>query len=161
MTNNLIFFLPFIPLLSLPIYIATRSNKLHHGANLLVNGIVLAISLYLTKEILSVHTLTNPRFHTYLDPLNTLLLLITAFLNFLISIYAVNYLNADVKHEKITKPRIRIYYIMTNIFTFTMLLALTSGNFGIMWIAIEATTLASAFLVGFYNKRSSIEAAWK
>ena len=56
MTNNLIFFLPFIPLLSLPIYIATRSNKLHHGANLLVNCIVLAISLYLTKEILSEHT---------------------------------------------------------------------------------------------------------
>jgi hydrogenase-4 component F len=30
-----------------------------------------------------------------------------------------------------------------------------------MWIAIEATTLASAFLVGFYNKSTSVEAAWK
>ena len=42
-----------------------------------------------------------------------------------------------------------------------MLLALTSGNFGIIWIAVEATTLASTFLVGFYNKHSSVEAAWK
>ena len=32
---------------------------------------------------------------------------------------------------------------------------------GIMWIAIEATTLASAFLVGFYNNKNAIEAAWK
>ena len=42
-----------------------------------------------------------------------------------------------------------------------MFLALTTGNIGIMWIAIEATTLASAFLVAFYNRPQSIEAAWK
>ncbi len=159
--TNLLFILPFIPLVSLPIYITTRSTKLHHAANLVINGIILAIAVLLAKDILLNHTLIGSMFHTYLDPLSALLLLITAFLNFLISIYAVNYLNYDVKHEKITKARIRIYYIMTNIFTFTMLLALTNGNFGIVWIAIEATTLASAFLVGFYNKRSSIEASWK
>lgn len=160
MTNNLLFILPIIPLLSLPVYITTRNTRLHHGTNLLINGIILVISIILIKDILANYAV-HSAFHTYLDPLNALLLLVTAFLNFLISIYAVNYLNADVHHEKITKPRIRIYYIMTNIFTFTMLLALTNGNFGIMWIAIEATTLASAFLVGFYNKKSSIEASWK
>ena len=32
---------------------------------------------------------------------------------------------------------------------------------GFMWIAIEATTLASAFLVGFYNDKYALEAAWK
>jgi hydrogenase-4 component F len=30
-----------------------------------------------------------------------------------------------------------------------------------MWVAIEGTTLASAFLVGFYEKDTSVEAAWK
>src|SRR3989304_5418790 len=30
-----------------------------------------------------------------------------------------------------------------------------------MWIAIEATTLSTAFLISFYNKPSAIEAAWK
>lgn len=158
---NLATFLPVLPLLSLPVYIATRSTRLHHGTNLAVNGAVMAISFLLLGEVLRTNILTNHQLHTYLDPLNMLLLLITSFLNFLISIYAVNYLNADVAHHKITAPRIRIYYLMTNIFTFTMLLALTTDNFGIMWIAIEATTLASAFLVGFYNKHSSIEAAWK
>ena len=158
---NLATILPILPLISLPIYIATRSNRLHHAANIFINGVVLIIVLLLTKEILVRSILANHNLHTYLDPLNTLLLLITAFLNFLISIYAVNYLNFDVHHGKITSARIRIYYIMTNIFTFTMLLALTSGNFGIIWIAVEATTLASTFLVGFYNKHSSVEAAWK
>jgi hydrogenase-4 component F len=42
-----------------------------------------------------------------------------------------------------------------------MVLAMTVKNMGIMWIAIEATTLASAFLVGLYNNRRALEAAWK
>jgi len=42
-----------------------------------------------------------------------------------------------------------------------MVLALSVKNMGIMWIAIEATTLSSAFLVGFYNNKQALEAAWK
>ena len=30
-----------------------------------------------------------------------------------------------------------------------------------MWVAVEATTLSSAFLVGLYGRRASLEAAWK
>ena len=44
---------------------------------------------------------------------------------------------------------------------FTMLLVVTSNNLIVMWAAIEATTLSSAFLVGIYGQRSSLEAAWK
>ena len=34
-------------------------------------------------------------------------------------------------------------------------------NLGLLWVAIEATTLVSALLVGFYRTRSALEAAWK
>jgi hydrogenase-4 component F len=37
----------------------------------------------------------------------------------------------------------------------------TSNNIIIMWVAIEATTLSSAFLVGMYGTRPALEAAWK
>jgi len=42
-----------------------------------------------------------------------------------------------------------------------MMLAVTSNNLIMMWVAIEATTLTSVFLVGFYGRRTSLEAAWK
>ena len=42
-----------------------------------------------------------------------------------------------------------------------MLLVVTANNIIMMWVAIEATTLGSAFLVGIYQHRSSLEAAWK
>ena len=42
-----------------------------------------------------------------------------------------------------------------------MLLVVTANNIIMMWVAVEATTLGSAFLVGIYGHRSSLEAAWK
>ena len=42
-----------------------------------------------------------------------------------------------------------------------MLLVALANNLGLMWVAIEATTLASVFLVTFYGKSTSLEAAWK
>jgi Formate hydrogenlyase subunit 3/Multisubunit Na+/H+ antiporter, MnhD subunit len=42
-----------------------------------------------------------------------------------------------------------------------MLLAPLLNNLALVWIAIEMTTLVSAFLVGFHNVKESIEAAWK
>jgi hydrogenase-4 component F len=35
------------------------------------------------------------------------------------------------------------------------------NNLGFLWIGSEATTLATAFLVAFYERERSIEAAWK
>lgn len=42
-----------------------------------------------------------------------------------------------------------------------MLLAPFLNNLALVWIAIEMTTLVSAFLVGFHNVKESVEAAWK
>src|SRR3989475_8869675 len=42
-----------------------------------------------------------------------------------------------------------------------MLLAVTTDDVGLMWVAIEGTTLASVFLVNFEGTRASLEAAYK
>ena len=42
-----------------------------------------------------------------------------------------------------------------------MFFAITTTSSILMWIGIEATTLSTAFLIGFYNKPSAMEAAWK
>jgi len=50
---------------------------------------------------------------------------------------------------------------MFQVFTFTMLLALTTNNMGILWVAMEAATLSTVLLVSLYRTPESIEAAWK
>ena len=42
-----------------------------------------------------------------------------------------------------------------------MLVAVTTDNLGVMWIAIEGTTLATVFLVNLRHTRTSLEAAYK
>ena len=46
-------------------------------------------------------------------------------------------------------------------FLAAMSLAVLSDNLGVMWVAVEATTIATAFLVGHAGTRGSTEAAWK
>jgi hydrogenase-4 component F len=42
-----------------------------------------------------------------------------------------------------------------------MLLALTVNDLGIIWLAIEGTTVTSALLVALERRRTSIESAWR
>lgn len=53
------------------------------------------------------------------------------------------------------------FYPLLHLFTFTMLLAVTTDDVGLLWVAIEGTTLASVFLVNFERSRASLEASYK
>src|SRR5207237_10057498 len=64
-------------------------------------------------------------------------------------------------HGKMTPPRLRLYHAMYQLFCFTMLLALTTNNMGLLWVAMEAATLTTVLLVSVYRTAASLEAAWK
>jgi hydrogenase-4 component F len=55
----------------------------------------------------------------------------------------------------------RSYAAFICVFLGAMSLAVLADNIGVMWIAVEATTIATAFLVGHHRTRRSLEAAWK
>src|SRR5947207_5458337 len=42
-----------------------------------------------------------------------------------------------------------------------MFLVVVTNNLGMMWVAVEGTTLESIFLVTYYGRPTSLEAAWK
>jgi hydrogenase-4 component F len=50
---------------------------------------------------------------------------------------------------------------MYQCFLFSMLLALSTNNLGILWVAMEAATLTTVLLVSLYRTPASLEAAWK
>ena len=97
----------------------------------------------------------------YVDALSVIVLDTIVLISFMACIYSIGYLNEEYKHGKLDLKKMKVFYSLTYAFIFTMTLVVTTQNLGLMWIAIEATTLASAFLVGFYNNKYSIEAAWK
>jgi hydrogenase-4 component F len=55
----------------------------------------------------------------------------------------------------------RRYAAMVSVFLAAMSLAVLTDNLGVIWVAVEATTVATAFLVGHRGTRKALEAAWK
>lgn len=97
----------------------------------------------------------------YVDAVSALIVDIVALIGLMAAVYSIGYLDEECAHGKLDQRRVKLYYILMHSFIFTMILALTVRNMGVMWIAIEATTLASAFLVGFHNDKTALEGAWK
>lgn len=54
-----------------------------------------------------------------------------------------------------------MFATLLNLFLAAMTLAVVADNIGIMWVAIELTTITTAFLVASRGGRNSLEAAWK
>jgi hydrogenase-4 component F len=97
----------------------------------------------------------------FIDPLNVFLVTLTAFVGLTTSLFSRPYMRIERDHGKMTPPRLRLYHSMYQLFSFTMLAALTTNNMGILWVAMEAATLTTVLLVSVYRTAASLEAAWK
>jgi hydrogenase-4 component F len=105
----------------------------------------------------------------FADHLSALVALLTAFVYLACAPYAIGYLRADERNQVFGPEedvgahlaKLRKYYTLTPLFAFSMFLVTVANNLGVMWVAVEGTTLASIFLVTFYGRRTSLEAAWK
>ena len=97
----------------------------------------------------------------FVDPFNVFLVALTAFVGLTTSLFSRPYMRIEHEHGRLTPARLRLYHSMFQVFNFTMLLALLTNNMGILWVALEAATLATVLLVSLYRTPASLEAAWK
>ena len=99
----------------------------------------------------------------YMDALSGYIMALIIFLGFASALYSIAYIEHELKAGLTDITGTRRYYSLLHLFIFTMLLVTMSNNLALMWIAIEATTIVSAVLIGFgVRKRAlAIEAAWK
>ncbi|PIN97911.1 MAG: hypothetical protein COU45_00380, partial [Nitrosopumilus sp. CG10_big_fil_rev_8_21_14_0_10_33_7] len=122
---------------------------------ILIQGLFLLTSILEKKSIIIFDGIF------YLDSLSAIMIITISLVGFLSSLYSVNYMGRQYDKLIVDRKKLVRYYQGFNMFLFTMLLVPVSNNLGIMWIAIEATTLVSVLLIMLYTKQSSIEASWK
>jgi len=60
-------------------------------------------------------------------------------------------LRVEMEHGRITAGKLRLYHAMYQLFTLTMLVALTTNNMGLLWVAMEAATLSTVLLITLYR----------
>ncbi|MEI7898801.1 MAG: proton-conducting transporter membrane subunit [bacterium] len=145
------FALIFLPMLMAALAAVIPSNRLRPWL-LPVTGI--------THLTLTLVTLTRPELTTsaawlVLDPLGKLILLTVSTLFFFCSFYAAGYL----RHREERPNRVFCACLMT--FLGIMSLVIWAHHLGLMWVAIEGTTLVTAPLIYFNHTQRSIEATWK
>ena len=97
----------------------------------------------------------------FVDPFNVFLVALTAFVSFTTTLFSRPYMRNEAAKGKLSPNMMRLYHSMFQVFGFTMLLALLTNNIGILWVAMEAATLATVLLVSLYRTPASLEAAWK
>ena len=129
--------------------------------NVLVSLVTFIASALLAMRVGSEGALLAYNEAFFVDSFNVFLVVLTAFVAFTTSLFSRPYMLNEQEHGRITAGRLRLYHCMYQVFVFTMLLVLLTNNMGILWVALEAATLATVLLVSLYRTPASIEAAWK
>ena len=156
-----IFFILGIPLLLAIACLLISSQRFLGILNCIGYLTVLFLSAILLKEIALSGTTRSFWGFICLDTLSVFFIFVIAVVVFASALYSVGYIKKDIDQEIISGKKARIYYLLFNLFCCSMFFVPSVNNLGMLWVAIELTTLISAFLVGFYNKKESVEAAWK
>jgi hydrogenase-4 component F len=129
-------------------------------------NVIICLATFLSAVALTVRVISHGPLLVldrmfFVDPFNVFLVALTAFVGFTTSIFSRPYMRIEREHGRLTHARLRLYHSMFQVFNFTMLLALLTNNMGILWVAMEAATLATVLLVSLYRTPASLEAAWK
>jgi len=96
-----------------------------------------------------------------IDQFAALLSLLIGFLYLMASLVSYRYLHQEHMQGTLNLSQLRIYYVSLPLFILAMLVTVWANNIGILWIGLEATTLATTLLVALYHKEGAVEAAWK
>jgi hydrogenase-4 component F len=104
-----------------------------------------------------------------LDAMGRIILMVTSLLFLCAAVYAVGYLERESEPpHKAYRRRLQFTNAPEAVFTGCLLFFLAAAataamaqHLGLLWVAIEATTLASAPLIYFHRHRNSLEATWK
>ena len=93
----------------------------------------------------------NVNWSMNIDPLSAIMLVVVTSVSALVHIYSIGYMSHDPH-----KPRFMAYL---SLFTFAMLMLVTSDNFIQLFFGWEGVGLCSYFLIGFWFKKESANAA--
>jgi hydrogenase-4 component F len=126
------------------------------GVEIVASLIAAALSVVISVILLILHV-SGSFGYFYSDGLTRIMAVTISCIYFTSVAYSVFYI------KRIKEPfiRFRWYYFLLDLFAFTMLVAVTVNDIGIIWLAVEATTVTSALLVALERKRTSIESAWR
>ncbi|HEY9722922.1 MAG TPA: hydrogenase 4 subunit F [Oscillatoriaceae cyanobacterium] len=151
----------FLPLLLAALSLATSRRAWLENLNTLGAVVVAGLGFGLAARVAHGGVVWGLGDRLYLDALSAFEVAIAVGVGFAVQLYARGYMGRELDEGRFPPQKLKRFYALVNLYLFAFLLVCLANNLGAVWIAIEGTTLATAFLVAFYNGDSAIEAAWK
>jgi hydrogenase-4 component F len=167
----ILFALLIVSLAAGPLAFYLRKRRDMEAVNVAANVVLLILSAALAAQVLRCGPVSVLNGFFYADALSALVVLLSTFAALACSVYAVGYFRHEERSGALQEAeetggqfrigKLREYYTLMPLLTFATILVVLANNLGILWVAVEGTTLASVFLVMFYGRETSLEAAWK
>lgn len=154
------------PILILPVLagllcLVVRSPRVVAALGVPTFGATLGLGIALLYRVLACGVVTEWNEFLSADALSAWMVLLISVVSLSTSLYAGRYFRRDLTAGVVTPGRVREFFVLTPFFGAGMFLVVLANNLGVMWAAVEGTALSSVLLVALYNRRHSLEAAWK
>jgi hydrogenase-4 component F len=149
------------PLLAGGLSLLIASSRWLHFTNLLSMGALVLAEIAVARTVLERGSLTAFDEIVYIDALSSVILFIIGTVGLACSLYMRSYMDEQVARGVIAPGRLNLFFFLFHMFLLAMVAATIANSLGVQWVAIEATTLATTFLIAFWRRRESLEAGWK
>ena len=155
MSSSLLWITPLVPAAIGLCMLLVRSPRLLSaldvGGSLTVLGLALTIAYRVTASgpVSALGVLRA-------DDLTLLFLLLVSLLAAVTSIATVGWIKQELARGEVREEPLRYYYALVQGFIATMLVTVLADNLGILWVAMEGTTITSAVLVGFHGHKQGL-----
>jgi hydrogenase-4 component F len=157
--ETLLWVLPLVPTVTALLMCTTRRREILSCLDIAGSTTLLALTIVLARQVIA----SGP--HAWgvlrIDEIGLIFLLLVVVLTAAVSIYTVGWLKQAVSVGNMKPELLRSYFALVHVFVATMVLTVLADNLGLLWIAMEATTITSAILIGYHGHRHGLEAAWK
>jgi hydrogenase-4 component F len=136
----------------------------HHSAGWIAvatNGAALALGVWVAVRVVRTGPLTGAGGVVRADALSAFMVVVIGAIASLASWLGIRTMALELADGRCSPRRATTYFVLVQAFVAAMLLAVLAANVGVLWVAVEATTVVTTFLVGHRRTKGALEASWK
>jgi hydrogenase-4 component F len=123
--------------------------------------VIVAVAVAASARVVDRGPVTALDGEVRVDALSAVMLLIIGIVGSITATYATGYIGRSLTDGSTTPRHAIIYGVLVQVTIAALVVVVIADNLGVMWVAIETTTVATVLLVGHRRDSAAIEASWK
>lgn len=134
--------------------------RLARAVTLVAGVVALVLGIWLAIKVSQGRVIATADGWLRIDSLGAVFLLSTGLLYAMAAVFSIGYLGVE-RGGPGFDVFARRYFALLNLFGAVMVLVPLAADFGVLWVAVELTTIVSALLVAIDRTDAALEASWK